>query len=453
MDTTSGSGDEQGEQAKGIWLEEEGPTGGPAGKARRRTAVVVAVVVCLAVAAIPISLALAGSSSQGQQQAGDKIVKGDHLGSTANAAKVLSALSATTDSSNFDFTYHLTGQPGPTATTTTQPCQTGEPIASGTSNGPAVEDPTSGPSLTTTPCDLPSSSLTYPPVTGTGIINVNPTALVTSAVVGRSGFDVSVRVSDTQFWLDLGGTDVGLAPSSTTDYAGQDVISAADVVDGELDAREGPVAMMALAGPSGYLDLYQSEFSSAEDLGPSAVAGTPVTVYQVQISPAGEAQVPGATTDEQTTITNALTLLANEGYTGTTVKVSIDAEGYILQSDSTANFSDGGSVDLDTTFSNFGCAGTILFPGQTGPSTPPADCTSPVPSTTAPITAATATTAPSASPSTTTGGSTPATPGPTTTTPSSSPTDSTGTTGATGPSTPTADTTPSTPSTTTTGSG
>jgi hypothetical protein len=440
MDTTGGSGGhgEQGEhgghedQADGIWLKEEGPTGGRSGTARRRTAVVVAVVVCLAVAAIPVSLALAGSGGPGRQQAGDKIVKGDHLGSAANAAKVLSALSATTDSSNFDFTYHLNGQAGPSTTTTTQSCQIGEPA--------------SGASLTTTPCDLPSSSLDYPPVSGTGIINVNPTALVASAVVGSgSGFDVAVRVSDTQFWLDLGGTEVGLAPSSTTDNPGQDVIAFADVVDGELDAREGPVAMMALAGPSGYLDLYQSEFSSAEDLGPSTVAGTPVTVYQVQISPAGEAQVPGATTDEQTTITNALTLLANEGYTGTTVKVSIDAEGYILQSDSTANFSDGGSVDLDTTFSNFGCAGTILFPGQTGPSTPPADCTSPVPSTTVPATAP-ATTTPSASPSTTEG-STPPTVAPATSTPAPG---STGTTSPTGPSTSTTDTAPST---TTTGGG
>jgi hypothetical protein len=256
-----------------------------------------------------------------------------------------------------------------------------------------------------------------------------------------------VRVSSTQFWVDLGGTDGGLAPSGTADVQGQDVVAAADVVNGVLDAREGSVAIMALASPTGYLDLYQSEFSSAEDMGPSTVSGTPVTVYQVQISPAQEAQVTGATTDEQTAITNALAVLQNQGYTGTTVKVSIDAEGYILQSDSTANFSDGGSVDLDTTFSDFGCAGTILFPGQTGPSTPPANCTSPVPTTTVP---GTATTAPSASPSTTTGGSTPATVAPATTTPPSGPPGSTGTTATTGPSTQTTDTAPST---TTTGGG
>jgi hypothetical protein len=51
------------------------------------------VVVCVAVSATPVSLAPAGSGGPGRQQAGDKIVKGDHLGSAANAAKVLSALS------------------------------------------------------------------------------------------------------------------------------------------------------------------------------------------------------------------------------------------------------------------------------------------------------------------------------------------------------------------------
>jgi hypothetical protein len=446
MDATSGSGDEPGEHSEGIWLEDEGPTGGQTGKARRRTAVVAAVVICLAVVAVPVSLALSGSGGPGQQ-AGDKVVKG--LGSAANASKVLSALSATTDSGTFDFTYRLTGQPGPT-TATTQPCQIGEPIAGGTSSGQAVPDPTSGSPFTTTPCEPQSSSVAYPTVTGGGIINVNPTALVASAAV-ESGLDVVVRVSGTQFWLDIGGTDVGLAPSSAAaDFQGQDVVAAADTVDETLDAREGPVAMMALASPSGYLNLYQSEFSSAEDLGPSTVSGTPVTVYQVKISPAQEAQVAGATTDEQTAITDALTLLGNQGYTGTTVKVSIDAEGYILQSDSTANFSDGGSAELDTTFSNFGCAGTILFPGQTGPSTPPAGCTSPVPPTTVPTTASTASTAPSASSSTTTGGSTPATVAAATTRPVSGSSGSTGTTAITGPST---STTGATPSTTTTGGG
>ena len=39
-------------------------------------------------------------------------------------------------------------------------------------------------------------------------------------------------------------------------------------------------------------------------------------------------------------------------------------------------FSDGGTVTLDAHFSNFGCAGTVLMPGQGGVSTPPSGCVS-----------------------------------------------------------------------------
>lgn len=437
MASTGGTDGGHDDPNGGIWLEEEGPARSRAGTLRRRTAVVAAVAVCLVVAAVPVSLALSGSSAPVHHQAADKIVKGTHLGTTAGGSRVLAALSATTDAGNFNFTYSLTGQPStsPTTTTTTQVCNpiavpfngSGEqaqassvppgavvvepdiqPATGGTSTGVTSTGgaSTGGASTAVTECEgIGQDPIGNVPVTGSGTINVNPTALVTSAAVG-TGLNVVVRVSSTQYWEDSG--EATLAPPSDSDDSQQPIAGAAGLVEGTLGDREGGVAMMGLASPSGYLDLYQSEVTTAADLGPSTVDGVPVTVYEVQITPAEEGQVVGASPEEQTTITQALALLQSQGYTGSTVKISIDDEGYIRQSDTTANFSDGGSVNLTATFSNFGCAGTVLFPGQTGPSSPPVNCTSPVPttvpstSTTAP-TATTATTAPTTATSSPTG--------------------------------------------------
>jgi hypothetical protein len=420
MASTGGTDGGHDDPNGGIWLEEEGPARSRAGTLRRRTAVVAAVAVCLVVAAVPVSLALSGSSAPIHHPAADQIVKGTHLGTAAGGSRVLAALSATTDAGNFNFTYNLTGQPptSPTPTTTTQVCSpiampyaTGEQAqASSVAPGAVVVQPniqpaTGGGSTGGTECEsIGSEPLTNVPVTGSGTINVNPTAVLTTAAVG-TGLNVVVRVSSTDYWEDVGGSSPGLAPPSddSTDPP-EPIDGAAGLVEGTLGDREGAVAMMGLASPSGYLDLYQSEVTTAADLGPSTVDGVPVTVYEVQVTPAEEGQVVGASSDEQTTITQALALLQSQGYTGSTVQISIDSEGYIRQSDTTANFSDGGSVNLTATFSNFGCAGTVLFPGQTGPSSPPTNCTSPVPTTTpttAPTAAPTATTAPATATSTT----------------------------------------------------
>jgi hypothetical protein len=464
MDSTSGRDGGQDDQTTGIWLDEDGPALGRGGRARRRTAVVAAVAVCLVVVAVPVSLALTGSSTPVRHQATPKVVKGTHLGTTAGGAKVLAALSATTDSRNFNFTYNLSEQTSttPTTTTTTEKIcsptipalptnsfhatsaaatsstgENGQVVTGGGSTvvigragatGGASVVPNSDQSSTSpTVCSyVAPSPQGNVPVSGSGTINVNPTAIVTSAAVG-TGLNVVVRVSSTDYYEDIGGTSTGLAPpSDSADLGGsssgpvpspptgnldqgQPISQSAGLVEGTLGPREGGVAMLGLASPSGYLDLYQSEVSTAADLGPSTVGGVPVTVYQVQVTPAQEAQVVGATPEEQTTITAALALLKSQGYTGTTENISIDGEGYIRQSAGTANFSDGGKVNLSASFTNFGCAGTVLFPGQSGPSTPPANCTSPVPTTTVPTTAPTATTGPSTS---TTVGATTSTTGP-----------------------------------------
>jgi hypothetical protein len=45
-------------------------------------------------------------------------------------------------------------------------------------------------------------------------------------------------------------------------------------------------------------------------------------------------------------------------------KVSIDASGFIRETDSTARFSDGSTTHRESTFSDFGCAGKVLMPRQ-----------------------------------------------------------------------------------------
>jgi hypothetical protein len=137
------------------------------------------------------------------------------------------------------------------------------------------------------------------------------------------------------------------------------------------------VAMIGLASPTGYLDLYEQDINGAAQSGTSTVNGVPVTVYQVAVDPTQLVNEPNITTEESKTASDAITLLHAQGYTGTTDEVSIDTSGFIREVNSVAHFSDGGTVVLDVTLTNFGCAGTVLMPGQQGANEPPANCTSP----------------------------------------------------------------------------
>jgi hypothetical protein len=132
-----------------------------------------------------------------------------------------------------------------------------------------------------------------------------------------------------------------------------------------------------MASPTGYLDLYQQDVDGATQTGTGTVDGTPVTVYQVAVDPTQLVNDPDITSEESTTASAAVSLLNAQGYTGTTDDVSIDNSGFIREVNSVAHFSDGGTVLLDVTLSNFGCAGTVLMPGQQGPSAPPSGCSSP----------------------------------------------------------------------------
>lgn len=157
--------------------------------------------------------------------------------------------------------------------------------------------------------------------------------------------------------------------------------------------------MGALASPTGYLDLDQSMISGADQTGTGTVDGVPVTIYTISIAPGQGENIPGLTAEEAKAIADSDAILKQQGFTGTTVQVSIDATGYIRQTRSVAHFSDGSTTSSESTFSDFGCAGTVLMPGQTGATAPPAGCVSPdtgvAPTTTTTSTAPTSTTVPS----------------------------------------------------------
>ena len=326
-----------------LWLDDAVEHAGrrPSG---RRAGFVVALAVCLAAVAAPIALALSSS--------GPAVVaaRGHHHGAHPQLAQgpaahdVLSALSTTTDSGSFQFTY----------------------------------------SLTSTPPTSVSSDDSETAVAGTGTIDTNPTAMAASAAVGSAdpqaagnGLDVGVRVDGTDYW-EVGYADNGLTPAANdANTSGSPLSSFAGLVEGTLGQRDGAVAMLGMASPTGYLDLTLPSISGATPDGTGTVDGVAVTNYDVTVDPGQLATSPGTTTEEATTIDDAVAVLDQQGYTGTTVVVGIDASGFIRQAVSTTRFSDGGTSVLTATFSDFGCAGTALMPGQTGSTGPAAGCVSP----------------------------------------------------------------------------
>jgi hypothetical protein len=315
------------------------------------------------------------------------------LGNGPAEQQVLSALSATTDSGSFDVSYTLTAAPGSSTTTSTQ-CEDlyrSAPIAvgpaGGTSSGTVVPlSPQPSPGATAVQRCFPVQDVQSVKVTGSGTIDVSPKAMVVSASIS-SGMDVSVRLNDQDVW-ESGGADYGLSPTpgpsgGVTPAGGQSLSGFASLVQGTLGSRAGSVAMIGMASPAGYLDLEQESVTGAAQIGPGTVDGTAVTFYQVAVDPARLETMAGLSADEIATIKAAVGVLQGVGYTGTTVKVGIDGAGFIRQATSVANFSDGGTVTLDAAFTKFGCAGTVVMPGQAATSTTTAVCASDVPTTTA----------------------------------------------------------------------
>ena len=281
------------------------------------------------------------------------------------------------------------------ATTTTVPpamtCPTTDPPSGATGSGCAV--------LVVPGSSAPDDENVT--VTGTGVIDVNPKAMVTEADPSDFG-PVIIRLDSTQLW-ELGSDDGGgLAPGpSDGSTPGQAISGFASLVESTLGAREGAVAMLGIASPTGYLVLDEQEITSVAPTGQGTIDGKPVTEYRVSADASQLENDPSATAEELTTIRAAIAKLQSQGLSGTGTDVAVDAQGFIVQSITTYQFSDGGSVTVKADFSNFGCAGTVLMPGQVGPTTPPANCVSPDTPVSTTTSTTNATTTTSSSPSTT----------------------------------------------------
>ena len=373
----------------GLWLgDEETPTQSHRRGSRwRRFGTVAAAVACLAVVGVPTGLVL--TSGGGAVVASPTKT---HRGPGDNAPaerRVLAALSATTDSDSFDVTYQFEAPTASTTPTTTVPCPTQLPSAmrfgptgtsklsvgstgTGTGKGTAKGTGTGHGTGTTATCGGHSRGMS---VAGHGTIDTDPYAMVATTDVNSLG-EITIRTDGTDIW-ELGGGDYGLSPGSTDKGPGSVLSGFANLVEGTLGPRQGAFAMMGLASPTGYLELDQDEITGADQTGTGTVDGTAVSVYRVTLNPAEEVDVPGITPVEATTINDALAVLKKVGYTGSNVQVSIDGSGYIRQVIETAEFSDGSTVVSEGTFSDFGCAGKVLMPGQQGTATPPAGCVSP----------------------------------------------------------------------------
>ncbi len=362
---------------------------------------------------------------------------------------VLSALSATTSSGSYNVSYEFDPATPPTVTTTTTTPSCS--IAVNPSGAPGFDSSGGSVSSGVELC-APSGGSSYPAVTvtGQGTIDTDPFAMVATSDVTGLGM-ITLRDNGTDIW-EFGGGDYGLEPGSSETGPGSSLTGFAGSVEGTLGQRQGALAMGGLSSPTGYLDLDQSMITGADEIGTGTVDGTAVTIYQISITAAQEANVPDTTAQEAEAIAAANTILASQGYTGTTVQVSIDASGYIRQTRSVAHFTDGSTTASEATFSDFGCAGTVLMPGQSGATSPPAGCVSPDTGV-----------APTTSTSTPTSTSTTPTTSSTSTTPTSGPTSTTSTTSTTTSSVPAgsgsshdhhdASTTTSTSSATTTSTG
>ena len=238
-------------------------------------------------------------------------------------------------------------------------------------------------------------------MTGNGVIDVNPKAMVTEADPSSFGL-VIIRLDASQLW-ELGTDDGGgLAPGPSEAQAqGQPISQFASLVESTLGTREGAVAMLGIASPTGYLVLDEQEITGVTPTGQGTIDGNPVSEYRVSADPTQLENDPNASSEELTTMRGAISTLQNQGLSSTSTDVAVDAQGFIIQSVTTYQFSDGGSVTVKADFSNFGCAGTVLMPGQVGPTTPPAGCVSPdTPSSTTTSTSSSTTTT-SSSPTTT----------------------------------------------------
>ncbi len=213
-----------------------------------------------------------------------------------------------------------------------------------------------------------------PHISGHGTVDTNPYAMVAVSDDGPLG-TITLYDNGTDVW-EIGGGDYGTAGPGQAG-PGAPLSGYATSVEGTVGEQAGALDMQALASGTGYLDLESAEIQGAQPAGTGTVDGVPVTIYKVSVTGLQDPDLNGLGAEQVETIRAADAILQETGFPGKTTWISVDAGGYIREERTTYTLSDGSSVNEDTILSNFGCAGTVLVPGQTGSSAPPVGCVSP----------------------------------------------------------------------------
>ncbi len=226
---------------------------------------------------------------------------------------------------------------------------------------------------TPTPCSAPSP-LNLSSISGHGTVDTNPYAMVTVSDVGSLGM-ISLYDNGTNVW-EIGGGDYGLSAPGQAG-PGAPLAGYAGSVEGTVGQVPGALDMQGLASGTGYLDLEAQEIQGAQPAGTGSVDGVPVTIYKLSQSGLEDPNIGGLTSEQAQTIRAADAIIESSGFAGKTTWVSVDSEGYIREQKTEYTLPDGSTVTADTVLSNFGCAGTVLMPGQQGSSAPPSGCVSP----------------------------------------------------------------------------
>ncbi len=302
-----------------------------------------------------------------------------HTPSTLLVRLVADDVNVTVASGNYDMTY--------TDTTTPPSNCTQEIGGAGQAVGGTADTP-----------EVFCGDNSFSDITGHGTVDTNPYAMVTIGQVGPLG-TITLYDNGTDVW-EVGGGDYGLAGPGQAG-PGAPLSGYAGSVEGTVGREAGALDLQGLASGTGYLDLESTEIQGALPAGTGAVDGVPVTIYKLSLTGLQDPDLSGLTAQQVATIRAADAIIEQSGFAGKTTWVSVDADGYIRETRSTYTLSDGSTVSQDTVLSNFGCAGTVVMPGQSGSTAPPAGCVSPDTAGTAGAPASTTTTTTTSSPSTT----------------------------------------------------
>jgi len=210
-----------------------------------------------------------------------------------------------------------------------------------------------------------SSGLT---LTGDGVVTTDPVAIVSTSELPNLGA-VTTRIDGSSVWEE-GGAGIGTSPGDGA--AGVPLSQFAPSALNTLGRREGAVAIEDLASPTGHLDLAADAIAAASSVGGSTVDGIPTRDYQVTID-STRLDRPGLTAEEHKTLAVGVKVLETEGYLSTTVRLSIDGQGFIRRAQTIVRFGDGDTVDSDTRYSDFGCSaaeatpeGPLILPNPSG---------------------------------------------------------------------------------------